>query len=239
MKRCVWFGQSKIEYEWTPKRVKNLNLRVKPNGEVVASSPFFVSADEMDRFVLLHGEYILAAKSCIEEKLRLQKERANEEEKRVWILGEPYTLQVRLAAQNSFCFGDKELILHLTDLENESLRTRILDACLNEICREYTRSFCQKWYPAFAEACPSFPELSFRKMRSRWGSCLPQKRKIIFNKQLVHVPPSCLEYVVCHELTHFIYPNHSPDFYRALAQRLPDWKERKKRLASFESLVFF
>ena len=40
----------------------------------------------------------------------------------------------------------------------------------------------------------------------------------------------CVEYVVCHELVHFVHPNHSKAFYDCLATFLPDWKQRRARL---------
>ena len=41
---------------------------------------------------------------------------------------------------------------------------------------------------------------------------------------------NCIEYVVMHELCHFIHPNHSKQFYGFLAMLMPDWKERKQLL---------
>jgi predicted metal-dependent hydrolase len=40
----------------------------------------------------------------------------------------------------------------------------------------------------------------------------------------------CIEYVVLHELIHFLYPNHGREFYDFLTLYMPDWKGRKKVL---------
>ncbi|HHU04079.1 MAG TPA: M48 family metallopeptidase, partial [Fastidiosipila sp.] len=45
---------------------------------------------------------------------------------------------------------------------------------------------------------------------------------------------NCIEYVVVHELCHFIQPNHSQDFYRLLAAIRPDWKEQKQKLKQLQ-----
>ena len=57
------------------------------------------------------------------------------------------------------------------------------------------------------------------------------------NRHLLEMPVSCIEYVVLHEFCHFLYPNHSKDFYAILTTLMPDWQQRKKLLdknAQFE-----
>lgn len=67
-------------------------------------------------------------------------------------------------------------------------------------------------------------------MKSRWGSCQPSKGIITMNKRLLGAPVECTEYVMMHELCHFLEPNHSPAFYRQMDERMPDWRRRKRRL---------
>ena len=52
--------------------------------------------------------------------------------------------------------------------------------------------------------------IAYRNMKSRWGSCQPETGRICFNIRLALYPPECLEYVVVHELCHFLEPNHGP-----------------------------
>jgi predicted metal-dependent hydrolase len=68
-----------------------------------------------------------------------------------------------------------------------------------------------------------------RVMSKRWGSCTPSG-KIFLNPLLVSAPKNCIDYVVIHELCHIRIHNHSPSFYRLLANILPDWKTRKDYL---------
>lgn len=61
-----------------------------------------------------------------------------------------------------------------------------------------------------------------RDMRTRWGSCTPATGRIRVNTRLAAYPPTCLDYVVAHELTHLAEPPHNARFHRLLALAYPD-----------------
>ena len=102
-------------------------------------------------------------------------------------------------------------------------KTNLKDpAIFNEILDEI--------YPLFIPYGVKKPVLRIRTMKSCWGSCLVNKGIITLNRKLLMQPRECIEYVVVHELCHFIHPNHSKEFYKFMEQFMPDWKERKGRL---------
>lgn len=96
--------------------------------------------------------------------------------------------------------------------------------------REKIASFCAAVYPYYERQGIPFPEIRFRKMVSRWGSCHREKGILTFNLHLMCAPPACVEYVVWHEFTHFLVPDHSANFYRELEIVCPDWKRLRKIL---------
>lgn len=69
-----------------------------------------------------------------------------------------------------------------------------------------------------------------RKMKTQWGSCLPEQNKIILNSELAKQPYHSLEYVIVHELLHFKVPEHSDEFFRLLGSKLPNWRSLKEEL---------
>ena len=73
-------------------------------------------------------------------------------------------------------------------------------------------------------------QLTYRNMKSRWGSCQPLTGKVCINTRLALYPPECLEYVVVHELCHLLISNHGPDFKGLLDRVMPDWRERNAKL---------
>ena len=73
-------------------------------------------------------------------------------------------------------------------------------------------------------------KIDYRNMKSRWGSCQPETGRICFNIRLALYPPECLEYVVVHELCHFLEANHGPGFHALMDRVMPDWRMRKRKL---------
>ena len=74
------------------------------------------------------------------------------------------------------------------------------------------------------------PYVTVRRMSSRYGSCSVGRGRITLAEILLHVPKDCAEYVVFHELTHFLYPNHGKEFYRFIEKHMPDYRQREKQL---------
>ena len=186
--RTVCAGEKNIKYILERKQVKNINMRVRPDGSVRVSAGPWAVASQIDDFVLSKAEFILKAMKRFENM-------AEAEEK----------YQEELVKAKA---GRESL------LADVSLFTEILD----------------EFYPLFVPYGVKKPKLRVRTMKSCWGSCLVNKGIITLNRKLLMKPRECIEYVVVHELCHFIHPNHSKQFYGFMEQFMPDWKERKRRL---------
>ena len=96
--------------------------------------------------------------------------------------------------------------------------------------KELIISLCESVYPYFKQKGVPFPEIRFRKMTSRWGSCMPTKGILTFNTNLMYAPKECIDYVVKHEFTHFLQANHQKEFYNELEKICPNWKTYRKLL---------
>lgn len=83
------------------------------------------------------------------------------------------------------------------------------------------------------------PALRLRKMKSRWGSCIPSKAVITLNTALVGAPVDCQIAVAAHELCHMLHPNHSRAFYTCLYQHFPSYESCRKLLKSAQGFLFY
>lgn len=71
--------------------------------------------------------------------------------------------------------------------------------------------------------------VSFRKQRSRWGSC-SSKGRISLNLKLLFLPPELVRYIMLHELCHTLHMNHSKQFWSTVARFDPNCAEHDRRM---------
>lgn len=83
---------------------------------------------------------------------------------------------------------------------------------------------------------PALPPWRHRYMTSRWGSCSSHGR-ISLNTHLAKVPPAAVVYVTLHELCHLRHMDHGHRFYALLESALPDWREHRRTLRGYGSLL--
>jgi len=122
------------------------------------------------------------------------------------------------------------IYLEVKDPDSFERKHRLVSRFLNQQCKLVFGEVINELYPTFKKYGVEQPILRIRDMETRWGSCLAKKGIITLNKRLLEAPRNCIEYVVMHELCHFIQPNHSKHFYTFLTMLMPDWKERKNLL---------
>jgi predicted metal-dependent hydrolase len=84
----------------------------------------------------------------------------------------------------------------------------------------------------------SAPMLRLREMPGRWGSCSAEGT-ITLHPALVRVPIHCVRYVVMHEICHLLRHDHGLEFRRLLNRVCPDWRESKRVLECWSSVVAF
>ena len=99
---------------------------------------------------------------------------------------------------------------------------------LNDIKKIY-QARLNYWYNAFLENIP-IPNLKIRKMTSRWGVCNIRNHNVTLNYELSKYDINCLDYVIVHELSHFIYHDHQKDFWSLVGKYYPRYKEARKML---------
>jgi predicted metal-dependent hydrolase len=73
-------------------------------------------------------------------------------------------------------------------------------------------------------------KLFVQKMKTKWGSCNSASKSIRLNTDLAKKPPQCLEYIVVHEMAHFIVRHHNEQFGSVMDKCLPGWRQLRQML---------
>ena len=88
------------------------------------------------------------------------------------------------------------------------------------------------WYNNFKYEIP-YPSLTIRKMTSRWGVCNSKLKRVTLNLELIKKDIACLDYVICHELSHFIEMNNSANFWKVVGENYPNYKNIRKIMKNY------
>lgn len=76
-------------------------------------------------------------------------------------------------------------------------------------------------------------EWRIRKMKTRWGSCNLEAGRIWLNLELIKKPANCLEYIIVHEMVHFVERHHDENFVELMDKFIPKWRSFKNELNAF------
>lgn len=234
MRKLVLPGGESVEYELSRKRVKNINLRIGADGRIAVSAPRAVPLTYIEAFMRSNEDKIL--KVLREAALRAPAPEYCEGDS-VPVLGRGYSLRVAKGGKNRAEIKGEELWLYVKDPEDAALRKKTAEAFYKSLCAEYMPRICAGLLPGFSAYLAEMPEIRYRRMKSRWGSCTPKKKSVCFNSLLAMSPIECMEFVAAHEFCHFIHADHSSSFYASLAAVMPDWKVRKEKLKAYSALI--
>lgn len=221
-----------ITYILTRKPVKNVNLRIKPDGRVLVSANNKVPVKFIDDFIKEKQQFILSALARFEERRKHEEDapRKYVSGENFTLLGENLRLKVEEAEQEEVYTDGVYLFLKVRDTDDFCHKESMIADWLREYQITVFQELIDEVYLLFGKYGVPYPQLKIRNMTSRWGSCQTKKGIITLNSQLIKFPRRCIAYVAVHEFAHFIHPNHSPAFWDFVAMIMPDWKERRKEL---------
>ena len=221
-----------IEYSLSRNAKKNVNFRIKPNGEVHISAPRRVTKIELEKMLFEKAEWIIENRSKVLERTSNTTDKKIKNGSFIYLNGNKYIIKIISGTFNQIYIDNTFLTIQVKEKYTNS--SEYINTYFEKWLKEITYNLCDKMIDKYLIRLEKYnltkPELTIRTMTSRWGSCIPTKNKITLNKNLIYPPQECLEYVVLHELSHLVEANHSKNFYKIIENVMPDWKERKKRL---------
>jgi len=220
---------SGIQIEVERKNVKTMRLYVKPpDGKVSISAPFSMTHDVIERFA---GTKINWMKGQIDRfrSIKRREEQKYEDGESLYVWGKPYLIKISYAKRYSLVLSGDNALLTVRKNCTFKQRETFIRKWLKETLESEVKKIMPKWEKKTGLKAESY---QIKYLKSRWGSCKTKKRVITFSSLLAKKPLKCLDYVILHELCHFIEKGHNAKFYSALKKYMPDWKEVKTVLNS-------
>jgi len=227
MKRIIRHQGISLEYEFTPKRVKNINLRVHSDGSVAVSAPRWVTKGQVEEFLLARWDWLTETR---QRTLQCSRPEFGWQDGEVFhLLGQPITVRHQIGVQNTAQLQGDILLLTLNDLAKAAA---VGEKWYDRFCQAALPQLEQSVWNCFKHTGTVRPTLRLRWMTSRWGSCMSKQGIITLNKRLFAFPPKLAEYVLLHECCHLLHPDHQSGFYSLLEEFVPNRKQLDKQLKS-------
>lgn len=228
MLRAINYCGLRMEYDYTKKNIKNINIRITPEGNISVSAPVGVPLNSVDSFVEQKAEWIFRKMADIEKRRENMPDGEIYSGKNVFFLGKEYTLELEKGRKFEVERAGDRIIVYSRD-GDDNLKPKYINWLIEQAKPVFEESLTRMLLLA-SEFKIERPEIYIRNMTSRWGSCNRDKKRIGLNVQMIKADIRCIDQVVLHELAHFVSYDHSDRFYSILNKLMPDWKERKEEL---------
>jgi len=212
------------------KKISSCRLKIFPSQKIKLSVPIETSSNWIDR-------YLQNKKNWITEKLENFAKTKNYDVTNVIQHG----TSIRMLGQDmifSICRSETKQVstkyrcicIGLPDTSNTKEIKCLFESWWKKQSFSVYYKILDFLYPVIEKHNIRKPNLLIKKMKTLWGSSSPHNNTIALNFYLLKARKPCIEYVILHELIHFMFPHHNRQFYDFLTLYMPDWKDRKKIL---------
>ena len=200
------------EYEViiTKKNNKNIYIRVKEDLKIYVSTSRFTTKIEIKRLL---DNNVDSIKKMINSQIK-----KNKKNELFNYLGNSY--EVFIDDVDEIKFLDDAIFVPSKEYLDKWLKKEIKKLFQERLDYNYDR---------YKENIP-YPKLKIRTMKTRWGVCNIKDNSVTLNTKLIEYDTDKLDYVIIHELSHFIHFNHSKLFWNQVEKYTPNYKKIRKEL---------
>lgn len=228
-RRIVRFGSAQIEYVLTERVRRDLAISVHPDLSVTVVAPPGRRPEQVDAHVQSRARWILRQQLRFRDHHPLPSPKRYVSGESHRYLGRQIRLRVVNGSNDNIVMLRPILLVSVQDRTDQLLVKRLVDRWFRTRAEDMLTKYFERFVASHPQFRPLVHGVRIRRMKMRWGSCSPGGT-ITLNPLLIHCPPSCIEYVIAHELCHRRVMNHGQSFVRLLTRMMPDWRSRKERL---------
>lgn len=219
-----------INIDLLQKNIKNIYISVHPpDGRVRMSAPKTMNYESIKLFAISKIDWIKKQRKKFKNQERLPSIEFVSGEIH-YLFGERYILNlIEIKYKQRVDIEGEYLNLYATANSTKEKREKILDEWYRVKLKQEIPSLIEKWEKIMNV---SVAEWNVKKMKTRWGTCNIQVKRIWINLELAKKNPRCLEYIVVHEMVHLLERNHNDKFKKYMSKFLPNWKDLKNEINS-------
>lgn len=214
-----------LSVELVRKQIKNLHIGVyPPNGRIRVAAPPAISEDAIRVAVVTRLAWIKRKQHAFLQQAR-QPERRFLSGETHFLFGKALRLTVQETATKTCRIETNpsdRLMMKVPEGSTRDQKARWLTAWYRARLRERAAARISRWAE---ELGVPMPRWGIKVMRTKWGSCNPEKGLIWLNLDLAMKPLYALDYVILHEMAHFLSPRHDEVFIGVMDRNMPGWRQ--------------
>lgn len=214
---------SGLTVEVVRKPIKNLHLGVyPPQGRVRVAAPLAVDDEAVRLAVVGKLGWIKRQRAKFQAQPRQSQRRMVSGESH-YFLGRRYRLRVHetTGALRIALRGTATMDLFVRPDTTAERREQVLHDFYRAELKRLVPELLEKWQPKLGVEARVW---GIKRMKTKWGTCNIEARRIWLNLELAKKPVQCLEYILVHELAHLHERHHNDRFIALLDQQLPQWR---------------
>ncbi len=226
MERSFRLGE--ISIAMTCREVKNVHLAVHPpHGRVTLVAPIGTKLEVARAYAASRLGWIRARQAKLRAQAReVPRRYVTRESHYLW--GRRHLLEVRERDEKPGVVANhRKIILTVRPGSSPEKRAEVMHDWQKTLMHGAVQSLVRKWEGALGVNVSAY---SLQRMKTRWGSCNPERRTLRLNTELVKKPKDLLDYVVVHEMIHLIEPTHNDCFITLLTAHYPLWRQARTEL---------
>jgi len=218
-----------IPVEVVRKNIKNLHLAVyPPDGRVRVAAPLHLNKDAVRLAIISRIGWIRKKQDAFRNQAR-QSRREMVTGESHYFQGRRYRLKVvEINRPPTVKLSNNSTIeLGVRPGSDRAKREAVLCEWYRKKLKGQIPAVITEWEPRIGV---KIADWGVRKMKTRWGSCNRKAGRIWLNLELAKKSPSCLEYVVVHEMLHLVERHHNDRFKELISDLLPNWQTTRDEL---------
>ncbi len=210
--------------------IKHLYIRIR-DGKVLVTANTGVSKEHIEEFVGSKQTWVQKQLSSTTQKYDLAQRDAQ-----IYLLGDAYPVRLYSDASQTKAMmriEDRTASFYLPHTATHERLLSLRDAYYRSLCPEIITPLVEK----YAKEMRCSPDkVTYRRNKSRWGSCSARNR-LSLNTRLMMLPEPMISYVVIHELAHITHKNHATAFWLLVEKYCPDYRVLRRGIRAFESFL--
>lgn len=211
------------------KDIKNMHLAVyPPKGRVRIAAPLNVNDDAIRLFAISKLGWIKRQQRNFIKQERISPREFKERESH-YFLGKRYLLRIQETTGSGYVDLKSNTYLDLYSPKDAppEIRRRLLNKWYRKQMKALVPDLLKHWEE---KTSIKTTYLGIKIMKTKWGSCNIEEKRIWLNLELIKKPSQCMEYILVHELVHLKERHHNYRFRELMDFYLPNWKQLKDEL---------